>query len=59
MQRSPLLLFEFDNSSNLIWNVLVTSGNAQCILAGSKPQKSFFLSFDFGYLKLWLNWNYK
>ena len=42
---------EFDNQSNLLWNALVNSGNPQCILAGSKPQKLFFLFLDSGYNK--------
>ena len=41
---------EFDILSNLVWNALGKYVKSQCILAGSKPQKSFFLSFHFGYI---------
>ena len=50
IKRSPLLPFEFENPLNLIRNTLVKSWNSQCILAGSKPQKSYFLSFDWKYM---------
>ena len=35
--------FEFDKSQDSSWNALVVYANSQCILAGSKPQKNFFV----------------
>ena len=34
---------KFDKSQDSSWNALVVYVNSQCILAGSKPQKKFFV----------------
>ena len=49
LMRLPLKFIEFEKSQDSSWNALVTLKKAQCILAGSNPQKNFF--FDEGIRK--------
>ena len=44
---------KFDKSQDSSWNALVVYVNSQCILAGSKPQKKYFVvAFYLKYLNI-------